>query len=838
MSNNIIQFDQASFPEQIKTKWSSIIEQVDNFSISEWPGKIEDTTLICDIAIKSIDASIDGSSDALIPYLNPETADYYEVFDFTQEDAQQIETDKDIDYADQLDKCIALASGLITGLIDVLFVGEFSIERAKQYGENDVENIVKKTAQRFGYKGNDIKGAIEHLENKFPLAADSKINEFGGAKQHHLWDFTHHFSIFGLLCSVLTQFTGKVIGTNKAGMLSIKDVSGHYLIGKNFVEKILFGTTIWFFHMVSDMAGSSYSMGRGTGIPGPVVSLIKRVSTLSVFREKKIGETEFHTWVSKLFNGTLVARRDPNGKILEPIPFDLRTEIGILHEGSKQLLPVLINEAIVRSFYFIRRTHREIVDKNIQTIQDFSKIELQNILPFNTPAIKRMCTISSGIFCAVDMIDAVIRAIIEKNPTTFFLRINYVGIARFVIAIGTEASAYLNETQAEREKAAYRKYRLEQEIAKLEWFALKPEQTQIMLSLERLSCLYDINKTNDKGKKVLKETWLSAWMDNTVQSLRLSTEEDNRYFLEEDALYDQFQKTYQKDGKEHSLLVVLEAVSFQPYFPTSETEVAKYKNVRLEHHYMGTVFLQKQNLIQKKDVENLRSGFGWYYNLLSGKTRNRWIIGAGTVVLTALSGGIALYFAPAIAVALVGNATLHGAALVSFSLAAIGGGSLAIGGLGIAGGTLIIAGGGGILGLLGGATLTSVASKLLLASDGYVLNECSKLLAYSDKVLSYQENAYQRITELALIINSRIDCLKDLARTLKHDMAEIKDPKEKQKQEKKVKVAEKSIGYLIETSKRLSDLARSKSNNKRRQLKPEKIETQSAEKQSDSPPSV
>ena len=222
--DEIIRLDQGLFPEQLKAKWSSLIKPVDNFTITDWPGKFEDTALICDIAIKNQDVSTDRSADAIIPYLNPETADYYEVFDFVNEAAQTIDTAKSTDYADRLDKCVALASGLITGLIDVLFVGEFSIERAKQYGEKDIENIVQKTARKFGYKGNDIKGAIEHLENKFPLAADSKIDDFGGAKQHHLWDFTHHFSILGLLCSILTQFTGKVIGTNKAGMLSIKDV--------------------------------------------------------------------------------------------------------------------------------------------------------------------------------------------------------------------------------------------------------------------------------------------------------------------------------------------------------------------------------------------------------------------------------------------------------------------------------------------------------------------------------------------------------------------------------------------------------------------------------------
>ena len=803
---DIIRYESDPLSEQLKAKWASRLKPIDNFTITEWPGKLEDTSLICDIAVQDQDLFAEHSSDAIIPYENQETAGYYEVFDFTQEETPKASAEKTADYADRLDKSIALASGLLTGLIDVLFVGEFSIERAKQYGEKDVEDIVKKTAKKFGYKGNDIKGAIEHLEKKFPIAADSKIDDYGGAKQHHLWDFTHHFSILGLLCSVLTQFTGKVIGTNKEGMLLIKDVSEHYMIGKNLVEKILFGTVIWFFHMVSDMAGSSYSIGRGTGIPGPVVSLIKSVSTLPIFRNKKIGDTEFHTWVSKLFNGTLLAKRDENGKILEPIPFDLRTEIGILHEGSKQLLPVLINEAIVRSFYFIRRTHREIIAKDIHSFKDLSRIDAQSILPFNTPAIKRMCTISSGVFCAVDMIDAFVRAIIEQNPATFFLRLNYVGIARFIVAIGVEVSAYLKETQAEREKAAYRKYRLEQEIANLDWFTLNPDQTQVLLSLERQSCQYDIDRTSDQKKKELKEKWLTAWAENVVQSLRL-TAEGNGYFLEDKELFTQFNNVYQEYGKEHALLIVLESVCFQPYFPTSEADVSAYKNIKLEHHYMGTVFLQRQHLVQKKDVESLRSGYGWYYDLLSGKIRNRWIIGAGTLALTALTGGLALHFAPAIAVALVGNTALHGAALASFSLAAIGGGSLAAGGLGVAGGTLIVAGGGGVVGLLGGATLTSVASMALLESEGYVLNECSKLLGFSEKVLLSQENAYSKITDLAKTISAKIEYLKELIKTLKHDMTEIKEQKEKQKQENKIKVAEKSIGYLGETSKHLYEIA-------------------------------
>ena len=428
-----------------KPIWESIVTPVDNFTITEWPGKVEDTSIICDIAVHDLQTPLHSFVDALIPYSQPipENLNYFEVFELDKDETKESVNNSALDYADSLDKGIAVASGLFSGIIDVLFVGEFSLERAKQFGEKDVENLVVKTAKKFGYKGNDIAGAIEHLEKKFPFASDSKTNDFGGARQHHLWDFSHHFSLFGLLCSVLMQFTGKVMGTDGKGRLVIRDVSDNCLIGKNIPEQIFLGTVHWFFHMVSDMAGSSGCIGRGTGIPGPIISMIKTISAIPFFRNIRIDNIELYAWINRLFGGGYFKKRDENGNLIDSIPFDLRTEIGILHEGSKQLVPILVNEAIVRSFYFIRRTYKEIVDKGIHSLSELGKIDPQKILPFNTPAIKRMCTISSGVFCAIDMIDAFIRAIIDKKPSTFFLRLNYIGIARFMIAIGVEVSSYL-----------------------------------------------------------------------------------------------------------------------------------------------------------------------------------------------------------------------------------------------------------------------------------------------------------------------------------------------------------------------------------------------------------
>ena len=107
--------------------------------------------------------------------------------------------------------------------------------------------------------------------------------------QHHLRDFSHHPTPVGLFFSFLTQFTGKVYGTDVAGIFKIAELNegNLILVGKNFPEKVTFGVVNWFLHMVSDIAGSSSSIlyGKvGTGLPGPLVSLLKEISAFPIFK--------------------------------------------------------------------------------------------------------------------------------------------------------------------------------------------------------------------------------------------------------------------------------------------------------------------------------------------------------------------------------------------------------------------------------------------------------------------------------------------------------------------------------------------------------------------------
>ena len=107
-------------------------------------------------------------------------------------DELNTDIDKLTNHADGLDYMVAVASGVICGFVDVLFVSDLSFEKANEWGGDKVNDFVLKIAQKQGYEGEDLSDAVRFLENKFPIAADKATNAFGGGLQHHLRDFSHH----------------------------------------------------------------------------------------------------------------------------------------------------------------------------------------------------------------------------------------------------------------------------------------------------------------------------------------------------------------------------------------------------------------------------------------------------------------------------------------------------------------------------------------------------------------------------------------------------------------------------------------------------------------------
>lgn len=329
-------------------------------------------------------------------------------------DVLKVDIDKNTSHADRTDCIIAACCGAMASLLDIFFVGEFNFRDAKAWSNEKVNRFVENIAEKTGYKGEGrLKGAIKYLEDKYKVPNDSSYNNTGirvNSKSHHLDDFAHHPTIVGLIFSILTQFTGNAYFSNIDGEFYPVSANEEE-IGYTFEDKIFRGTVTWFLHLVSDISGSNKTAGAGMGVPGPIVSFAKELSSLPIIKE---------TDLSKKIN-----------RIYQKEHFDLRSEIAVARELARQSVPVIVNEVLVRTFYFIRRFFAEYGEK-----KEFSRMCWEKVLPFNNPTIVRMITIASGTFLTIDAGHAILNS--GGTITTFVLNINIVNVFRFSIALWSE----------------------------------------------------------------------------------------------------------------------------------------------------------------------------------------------------------------------------------------------------------------------------------------------------------------------------------------------------------------------------------------------------------------
>ena len=140
--------------------------------------------------------------------------------------------------ADKLDYAIAVGSGIISGIIDSVYVGDFTVETNKEFklSNKQVRNFLQMVT-----KGSEkLKSKIKVDEDKYNSIFDNEIfkildfqapsfdkiiTEFNSRLTKHLTNISHHPTPYGLLCSVLVRFlevgvlkkdkdNGKEKGTN------------------------------------------------------------------------------------------------------------------------------------------------------------------------------------------------------------------------------------------------------------------------------------------------------------------------------------------------------------------------------------------------------------------------------------------------------------------------------------------------------------------------------------------------------------------------------------------------------------------------------------------------
>ena len=197
--------------------------------IENWLGKEEDTIIEFEITSKK-NQTFDFEFDNILQA----TSSKYSSSIYA-------ETDTSVIKADKSDCLIASSVGVLTGMMDVFWVGELSLLNAQSWGQTQVNLFVVKVAQHQGYNKDDLRGAIGFLEKKYPNPSDKLTSDFGGGLQHHLRDFSHHLSPFGLVCSIITQFTGEGYGADTKGDFLRLVIPASDSIGNTFKDKVFFG---------------------------------------------------------------------------------------------------------------------------------------------------------------------------------------------------------------------------------------------------------------------------------------------------------------------------------------------------------------------------------------------------------------------------------------------------------------------------------------------------------------------------------------------------------------------------------------------------------------------
>lgn len=764
--------------------------------------------------------------------INYELIPYEGIVESNDSDFDKIifDLDEEIDLlssqADKLDYLIAIASGLTCALLDILWVGEFDLNQGREIASDKVDSFVKKIAEIVeGKKFENLNDAVKSLEKRFPIPSDGNTPDFGGGLQHHLRDFAHHPTLVGLACSILTQFTEKSYGTNEIGLFKVVDIpeKSKLAIGKTIPEKIFFGTITWFFHLVSDIAGSSGTAGisGGTGIPGPILSLAKEISVIPLFKNLNVDDMSVNKFISKLFNGTLFMQRDDAGNIIKEsiIKFDFRGELGLLLELGKQAIPVIANECMVQSFYFIRRLAIAMKENNIRTINDMKKIDWKVVKPSNNPTINRMLTISTGVFSAIDIGEAILT---KKD----FLAVNLVGIGRFAIAIYSDVSWGLKARKVKKIQEAYKKinkqtYRnvtvdtFTKEGSKMNPLGLSMEQTEILYNIEYYKVLNDIESTNipigKENIKKLKNEWLQEWKKNISDGFESFTQvfsaKIHWYSMEE--LQERIYTL--NPSKTWYRLILLEALLFEPYYTLriekdrkgNDIPSQKYKDLNNfingfkkseGERFLNNNFTGKY--CEQEYVTRLQKNYTSQMNKLSGSYKRIFSLSISAFIAVAITI-TANFAAGPIAVALVGSefVGLHGAALTSACLAYIGGGAIAAGGAGMAGGTITIVGGGAILGIgLGTVVGGAVDSIEVLDKQNIILQTAKQLTSMNEIFLNDDHNIEYAKEMYEQYVNSITEIEYGLVKwRLKKDDA---IGKEKKSFEKMIQKTEESVKVM------------------------------------------
>lgn len=666
---------------------------------------------------------------------------------------------------DRVDTLVAVTSGFMAFLLDQLLIRK----NIKVEDIDDVEiiKVLPLVLRQSSDKNKDIDKEIdEYIANW-----EHKIQD--AYKYNNLFfDFCEDLSFSGLLIKVIEYCFDLSIGLDEKSCLAIKKEK-HDLKTDSIVEKAQMAVVDWFV----DQAYQYKKGGKCKKEFAQIEKIVKDIKKIA-FKDNKFDREQLKEWF--------------HNRVLN----EKKKLIG-LDDFVIQSIPVKANIIFVHSYAHIRDFIQQVNEHNVVSLEGLNIIDFDKLN--NEAVIRRMDTISTSVFAALNVGVAGAKAIkLEKNPLqkiyVFAININIPNVIRLVSVVSADMDYIKEDIDQLVHKAKVVEIKKHKDIPleSLErCFTMNKIETRILYSLELQMIEEDIQRTKDNKEQLLKNEWKKKWIEITEQSLQ-----QNKVFEKDPLKIYAAINTYA--ASQDNLLwlynIAMELSMFKPYFKIEE----KGKKLKLSYtKYIEEVFCNAQNYISYKEIQKIQKSYKDYYNCLENNTLKTVGVAGGALAVAAATGGLAFVFAPQIAVAIFGGAfpTLHGAALVSASLAAAGGGSLAAGGFGMAGGAVLIAGGGAVLGL--GTSGTALS---LMMAPKFVQNDYAKLLAKCDCVLLKQLDMKDEVVALQHKIQSDLDEYKLRLKVLEG----LENPNDECKQN--IKALKKSIVYTERTNKQLVKL--------------------------------
>lgn len=397
------------------------------------------------------------------------------------------------DKCDKYDYLIAVACGILGGIVDIFLVGTPGDSVLGKWTDEQVDNTVKGFAKISGWspkleKTDSVASAIGFLEKKFKVnydqrhSADVKGLFNMSTKNHHMMSLAHAPDIIGLFFSILNQFTSTATFVANGQLITV-NTDTFELQGGNFVAKLFCGIANWFGHVMSDIAGSSGSRGnagRGTGVVMPFFELFSfcKFGKLNVGQDKQ----DFAIIATRAFQEG----------------YDFRF-------GLATAIPVIITELSIKLVWALRRHFQ-------------SGKPLKECIPTQNHAdLRIMLIFGNGTLCVMDGIDAGVKS--GGNFLAFFMRMNLIAWFRFVtlvlkevcIRLGIVSSLQVYLDSYKRINEALLAYLKELEKIDIEAFRHETEE------YNKLVTLFEQVTNNVELNKMLLETFDRMGYNNPWQ---------------------------------------------------------------------------------------------------------------------------------------------------------------------------------------------------------------------------------------------------------------------------------------------------------------------------------